>query len=554
MRATITLGIAVLLLGGLPALAQDADVLAVDAKILEDANLKADADSLLDFLRKRTLTDEEQVRIEKLIMQLGSPVYRQRESAAAELIARGPVIAELLKNGLKNADLEVARRAENCLLRIKEGDYPIDVPAAVVRLVAERKPVNASKALLDYLPFADNDLVADEIRTSLTKLAVVEKKADPVLVDALTDKLAVRRAAAGEAFARARVAEHVDQVKKLLHDPDPMVRLRLATAMAYAEERDAVPVLIELLPHVSLVQAWQAESILYRLAEDINPPAISLGKDAASREKCRAAWAAWWKVNNKKVDIASLNRSPKLLGYTLIVLLDLGRIAELGRDNETLWQMEGLVLPLDVQMLANKQVLVAEYHASRVTQRTLDGTVVWTHEIGAPLVAQRLANGNTFIVTDAQVLEVDRGGKTVFSFPAPGEGERIMKGMKLPNGEIACLTTDGRVVRMDTTGKVLHSFPIELSRALFGGRLDMMPNGRVLVPHNAENKVVEYDANGKVMWEVKVDQPIAATRLPNGNTIVTSMLTNIGAVEFDRNGNQVWQYRDNTRVTRAIKR
>jgi outer membrane protein assembly factor BamB len=74
------------------------------------------------------------------------------------------------------------------------------------------------------------------------------------------------------------------------------------------------------------------------------------------------------------------------------------------------------------------------------------------------------------------------------------------------------------------------------------------------VPHNAENKVVEYDPTGKVLWEVTVDAPIAATRLPNGNTLVTSMLPQRGAVEFNRNGEEVWTYKTETRVTRALRR
>jgi hypothetical protein len=43
-------------------------------------------------------------------------------------------------------------------------------------------------------------------------------------------------------------------------------------------------------------------------------------------------------------------------------------------------------------------------------------------------------------------------------------------------------------------------------------------------------------------------------RLPNGNTLATSINPAIGAVEFDRAGNEVWHYRTNTRVTRAIRR
>jgi len=44
-----------------------------------------------------------------------------------------------------------------------------------------------------------------------------------------------------------------------------------------------------------------------------------------------------------------------------------------------------------------------------------------------------------------------------------------------------------------------------------------------------------------------------ATRLPNGNTLVTSMAQN-RAVEFNRAGAEVWEYRADTRVTRALRR
>ena len=63
------------------------------------------------------------------------------------------------------------------------------------------------------------------------------------------------------------------------------------------------------------------------------------------------------------------------------------------------------------------------------------------------------------------------------------------------------------------------------------------------MPHNAEGKVVEYDAKGKAVWEVPFEQPIAAVRLPNGNTLITSMNPGIGAVEVDRAGTEVWSFR-----------
>src|SRR5262245_29928278 len=101
-----------------------------DERRLEAVKVKHDGPALLEFFRRRTLTDLERAHVELLIQRLGSRAFRTREQAAAELVARGPVVVELLKEHLKGADLEIARRAEKCIERIKEKDLPADVPAA----------------------------------------------------------------------------------------------------------------------------------------------------------------------------------------------------------------------------------------------------------------------------------------------------------------------------------------------------------------------------------------------------------------------------------------
>ena len=180
------------------------------------------------------------------------------------------------------------------------------------------------------------------------------------------------------------------------------------------------------------------------------------------------------------------------------------------------------------------------------------GEVLWEKRIFGPLAVQRLANGNTFVGTDSVLDEFDAKGKEVSALTIPGE--RIMKAARLPNGESVCLTTEERVVRLDAAGKEVSSFPVKISTKLFGGKLHVLSNGHVLVPLNAEDRVVEYNGTGEKVWEAKVEQPITATRLANGNTLVTSMLPAKGAMEFDRYGNMVWQFKANTRVTRAFRR
>jgi hypothetical protein len=551
----------VLLVAGCLALAGSAradgpaDTSAADEKALKEVGVKTDGPSLLAFFRRRTLTATDRGKAEELIRQLGAPAFKARELASAALIARGPVVLELLRRAQKNSDLEVSRRAERCIEKIQGKDYAPHVALAAARLIAKRRPEGAPAVLLAYLPFADSEALAGEVRTTLAAVAVRDGRPDGVLAAALADPSPLLRAAAGQALARADKAA----ARKLLQDADATVRARVASALALAGERDAVPVLINALPDLPQDYAWRAEDLLFRMAEGKSPPTAALGNDATGRRRCRDAWLAWWKDNGPAVNLAKLHERPALLGYTMMVLLDAGKVLEVGPDNRARWEVSGLLFPLDAQYLPGDRLLVAEYHGQRVTERNSKGDVLWSRRVqgslpgSGPQAARRLANGNTFIVTDAQVLEVDRNGSEVFSW-SPPTAVRIMKATKLDNGDMALLTTEPRVIRLDASGKELSSFPVQLAMRLFGGRLHMLRNGRVLVPHNAENKVVEYDPQGKVLWQVAVEEPIAAWRLPNGHTLVTSM-SERRAIEFDRAGHEVWTYRSTTsRVTRAFRR
>src|SRR5204862_7105191 len=123
-------------------------------------------------------------------------------------------------------------------------------------------------------------------------------------------------------------------------------------APAYAKERVVVVALIDALPQVLLQYAWLAEDVLFRLADGVEPPKSSLGHDAASRAKCRDAWHALWKEHGAKADLGKLKDSQRLLGHTVVVLLDLGRVMELSADeNQVRWQINDLRFPLDVQPL-----------------------------------------------------------------------------------------------------------------------------------------------------------------------------------------------------------
>jgi hypothetical protein len=542
-------------LGGPKVLApgNDPETVAADEQTLKAAGLASDGPAVLEFFRKRTLPDSDRDRLKTLVTQLGDDSFEVREKASAALVARGAAAERLLTAALKSPDAEVARRAEECLRLIKQGAATA-VPLAAARVVERRRPAGAASVLLAYLPFADNETVADEVRHALAAVAVRDGQPDPALVAGLTDRDGVRRAAAAEALARAAAPDLKPTVLKVLQDPDPLVRLRVALALAQHQEKSAIPVLIELLGRLAPDQAWAAEDLLLRLAGD-QPPAVALGTDDSSRRRCQAAWTEWWNRNSARVDLAKLHGPPPTLGYTLLLFLDApARAIEVDSRGKERWQIQGLDFPLDVQYLPGNRLLFAEHHGNRVTERTIKGDIVWEKRVESPLMAQRLPNGHTFIATAGRLLEVDPAGREVWSYQATGN-DSIMKAIKLPNGEIACVMTGARFVRMDASGKELRGFPVNVQ--YYGGRIDVFPNGRVLIPETRNNRVVEYDPSGKIVWQAEVEQPIAAVRLANGNTLVTSgvaMNPPYKAVELDRKGKTAWEYESETRVNRAFRR
>jgi outer membrane protein assembly factor BamB len=334
----------------------------------------------------------------------------------------------------------------------------------------------------------------------------------------------------------------------MLKDADPVVRFRVAMALAGMRDKEAVPTLIDSLADLPIEQASLSESYLRQTAGEASPKE-TLGADAESRRKCKEAWLGWWKANGAKVELARANSSKRMLGYTLIVMANNMRIAEIGLDGKERWHIDGIQNPWDAQVLSGDRVLVAEFQAGRVTERNFKGDVLWEKSAQNPIGCQRLMNGNTFIVCRNQLVEVTKDGKDVFTHNRPDYG--IMGAHKLRNGKIIMLTNNGMAVRMDANGKEEKSFSV--GHLMWGGGGDVLPNGHILMPQWNGNKVVEYDQDGKVVWEASFQWPSSASRLPNGNTLVASQNSN-KIVELNRAGKVVWEHQCNNGQPFRVRR
>jgi HEAT repeat protein len=531
-----------------------------DERTVREAGVGTDGAALLLFFRNRTLNNTDRDAIAALIKKLGDDSFDEREKASAELIALGPRAERQLRVAVeKDNDAEVRRRAEDCLAQLAKGSDPA-LLAAAARLLGARKAAGAAAVLLDYLPGAPGEGVADEVCNALAVVAISDGKPDPAVLKALDDKLAARRAAAAVALCRADAKDQFAAVRKLLKDADAVVRLRVAVALALAREKDAVPALIESLADLPPEQAYEAEDLLLALAGDA-APAVTLGKGADERKKARDAWAAWWKKAADKADLTKLAESVGT-GRTLLVMRDAtpakvleGRVVEVGRDGKVRWEITGLKNPVDAQVLPGGRVLVCESSGHRITERNTKGEVLKeialpaNAALGLPIGVQRLPNGNTLVAMRAGVVEMDRDGKTVWSYASTGG--IIYAAHKGRNGETVIATSTATCVRLDADGKEVSTFAAV--RPVAGGGLDVLANGNVVLCDYTQNKVIEYDAKGKVVWQTTVQRPGAAVRLPNGHTLVACPL-NSRVVELDHDGKEVWKCEPGGRPYKVYRR
>ncbi len=509
-----------------------------------------DGTAALAEFRKRTLSEADHLKGAKLIATLADDDFDTREKASEQLRVMGTNMLPLLRAALRNPDLEVRRRVQACLDAIKD-DKTTPLPLTAPRLLAVRKPAGATEAMLAFLPLAEDESTQNEIQAALNALAYVDGKPDAALVKALDHKTTLRRVAAAVALAQAPTAEVLPALRNMLKDPDAAVRLPVAVALANAREREAVPVLIALIGELPPEQSEPAEEYLQRLAAD-HSPTMPTG-EGDLRKKRREAWETWWDTQGAKIEMVARVPQPfalRFLNYTILVHSQNGAVEERGADGKTRWQITGLLNPMDAHVLPGERVLIAEYTGRRVTERNVKGDILWQKQLTTwPLSAQRLPNGNTFIVARNLLVEVDRAGKEVFTYNR--NFNDIMSAAKTRNGQIIFLTSQNSCIRIGADGKELKTFPVN-QVASYGN--EVLPNGHVLVAALYQNKVLEYDAEGKIVWEATVTQPWSATRLANGNTLVAIQQFPWKVVELDRQGKQVSELGTQTYIQRARKR
>jgi hypothetical protein len=277
---------------------------ATDEDLLKAAGLTSDGPAMLDFFRKRTVQRFDPEKIKSLIKQLDDDSFQVREQASEELVKYRKFAEQRLNEALKGSEsLEVVRRARRCLERIRSSDEA-NLEAAATRIIKARQPAGTVEVLLAYIPSVVSPTVLDEVQAALAAIAMKDGRAHQAIVDALADKLALKRAIAAVALIKTGGADERTKARQLLKDGEDEVRFRVGIALAVAKDKQAVPVLIELLLKLPEEQGRDVEDVLIRLADD-KPPPQPFGIEEAKRKAARGFWASWWAREGPKIDMGA---------------------------------------------------------------------------------------------------------------------------------------------------------------------------------------------------------------------------------------------------------
>lgn len=541
-----------------PAVHAQSDEYAADEAVLRDLRLPTKGVELLQILRDRTPRPETIAQVKKHVARLQSSPYVDRVKATADLRAMGPVVRPLLESLLLEGkhDLETV-----CRLRDVAAQFPAEKDAAAVtaaaRLLQRDKPANGLPVVIEFAPYATNEFVRQEVQRALNALAKAEKAPAPLLLEALKDPSPSRRAAAAEALVRTGGLAAKDQIAPLLKEQHPLVRHQLGMALIELHDKAGVPILIQSLLDAPSDRAEFALELLYRAAGEKAPTEFYQGKHKAA-VFC-AAWDKWYGENQATLDLAKqLARSD--LGFTVIANSGIGvkakaknKIFEIGAgpNPAVRWEFDAPRYPTDVQILGPNRLLIAEYLDRRVTERDFKGNILWQVQAQLPVACQRLPDGNTFIVTRQRLAIVDRDGREVFAHQPPAPS--ILAAQRLRNGHIAMVTSGGRCSLLDPQGRELKAFQLGGNLYTLGGNIEVLPNGRILVPLYTQQCIAEFDWTGNKLWSATINNPTSVSRLSNGHTLVTcSLISRI--VELDGAGKEVWSYQTDGRPFRARRR
>lgn len=178
------------------------------------------------------------------------------------------------------------------------------------------------------------------------------------------------------------------------------------------------------------------------------------------------------------------------------------------------------------------------------------GKIVWSYDdpSGKGEISDMvmLSNGNILFAHQFGLTEITPEKKVVWNYEPPA-GHEVHTAVPIGMDRVLYIENADpnallRVVNI-RSGAVEKELPLDVKKPVsVHGQFRharITANGTLLVAHMSQDKVVEYDSDGRVLWSFPATGPWSANPLPDGNALITDRM---GVREVTRRGDSVWSW------------
>jgi PQQ-like domain len=178
------------------------------------------------------------------------------------------------------------------------------------------------------------------------------------------------------------------------------------------------------------------------------------------------------------------------------------------------------------------------------------GKIVWSYDdpAGKGEISDMvmLSNGNVLLAHQFGLTEISPDKKVVWNY-VPPPGHEVHTAVPIGMDRVLYIENADpnallRVVNI-RTGTIEKELPLDVKKPVsVHGQFRharLTPQGTLLVAHMSQDKVVEYDSDGHVLWQFPATGPWSANPLANGNVLITD---HVGVREVTRRGDSVWNW------------
>ena len=470
----------------------------------------------------------------KLVAQLGSESFAERENAERSLKKLSVAPTDLLQTVAGGADLEAAIRAKAVL----EQAIPRQRQTVVKVLRAmELLNLNLTGEVFQVAAkFREDERVIRAAKKAM--LAAVSDDDIPLLVSQMTpEATGTQREFSIGALRNLENPKLAQEFAIWSKAPrfTETTRLRSTLALADLGDRRSLELLVNLMATADspLVRSGCEVALRKLTGQKFE---LSANAEPGVRAEKMRNWSDWVAREGKTAKLhfplRSL-RSDYFGGLTVIALPDRNRVVAFDAVMNEVW-WHPCSYPTSAEKMENGNLLIAAMLGNRVFEVTPEGEIIREHIVDSPSAARPLANGNFLIAAKNRVLEITPEGRTVWSY----DGLLLESPVRLEGGN-TLTGEEGSVFEINAKGEKIWEFKIDSSKwhTKSIDHIQALENGNVLISILVA-AVIEVDKKtNEIVWRFDQKGIRDAYRLPDGNTLI---LTEERVFEIDRDGKELW--------------